>query len=60
MFYLNKRKIGYYKGHTTNYILVNAKGKSLENKIKKVKIIKKNNLELYGEIICDNASALSQ
>ena len=51
MFYLNRKKTGYYKGHTTNYILVNARGESLENKIKKVKIIKEDNLELYGEII---------
>ena len=51
MFYLNKRKIGYYKGHTTNYILVNAKGKTLGNKIKRVKIIKEDDLELYGEIL---------
>ena len=41
---------GYYKGHTKNYIVVNTKGKNLENKILKVKITKQDNLELYGEL----------
>ena len=48
---MNKKKIGYFKGHTTNYIVVNSKGNNLENKILKVKILKQQNLELYGEII---------
>ena len=37
---------GYFKGHTTNYIVVNAKGNNLENKIEQVEVIKENNLEL--------------
>ena len=37
---------GYFKGHTTNYIIVNAKGNNLENKIKKVEVRGQNNLEL--------------
>ena len=42
---------GYYKGHTSNYIVVNAKGEELENKILKVKILEEKGLELYGEIL---------
>ena len=42
---------GYFKGHTSNYIIVNSKGNDLSNKILKIKILKQNNLELYGEII---------
>ena len=47
---------GFYKGHTTNYIMVKAKTAVTENmvdKIKKVKILKndENTRELIGEII---------
>ncbi len=42
---------GYYKGHTKNYIVVNAKGEKIENKIMNVKIEKQNSLELFGKII---------
>ena len=45
------RKIGFFKGHTKNYIVVNAKGKNLENRIANVKIAKETNLELYGELL---------
>ena len=39
----------YYKGHTSNYIMVKLKANDdLSNKIKKVKIIERNNLELIG------------
>ena len=41
---------GYTKGHTTNYLVVKTKGKKLENKIVKTKIIKEDDLELLGEI----------
>ena len=40
---------GYTEGHTTNYIIVKSKGENLENTIKKVKIIKRENLELIAE-----------
>ncbi len=40
-----------YKGHTTNYIMVKAMGKDLENEIKRVKIEKVEEGELIGEII---------
>lgn len=40
----------YYKGHTTNYMVVNAKGNNLENNIKNVKINKIDGLELLGTI----------
>lgn len=39
----------FYKGHTSNYMVVRAKGKNLENKMMKVKIKKLQNLELSGE-----------
>ncbi len=39
----------YIKGHTKNYITVKVEGKQLENKIKKVKIISKEKLELIGK-----------
>ena len=40
----------YYKGHTTNYIVVKKKtDEQLENVIKSVHIIDENNLELIGE-----------
>ena len=40
----------YYKGHTTNYMVVNAKENNLENNIKNVKINKIDGLELLGTI----------
>lgn len=48
---LFEEKIGdFYKGHTSNYMVVNVKGKNLENKMMKVRIIKCQNLELIGDI----------
>lgn len=45
-------KIGkFYKGHTTNYITVLARGKNLENQIVRVNIKEEKNLNLIGEII---------
>lgn len=45
-------KIGkFYKGHTTNYITVLARGKNLENQIIRVNIKEEKNLNLIGEII---------
>lgn len=38
-----------FKGHTSNYITVNVKGKNLENKMSIVKIKSVENLELLGE-----------
>lgn len=57
--YINKRvkvlfeqeEKGYIKGHTTNYIIVNAKGENLENKIFEVQIQEERNLELIGKIM---------
>lgn len=40
----------YIKGHTSNYILVKTKEAEIENKIKKVKIEKEENLELIGSV----------
>ena len=40
----------YIKGHTTNYLVVKAKETKLENQIKDVKIISRDNLELIGEM----------
>ncbi len=40
----------YTKGHTSNYMLVNVKSKNLENKIKNVKIIRSEGLELLGNL----------
>ena len=40
----------YIKGHTTNYLLVKAKETELENQIKDVKIVSRDNLELIGEM----------
>lgn len=40
----------YFKGHTSNYIIVNAEGKNLENKILNVYINEEKQLELYGKI----------
>jgi len=45
---------GYYKGHTTNYMVVKTKGKELENKIKTVIIHKVDNGELIGNIKIGN------
>ena len=42
---------GYTKGHTSNYLLVKVKDKSIENKIIKVKIVDRENLELVGTIM---------
>lgn len=38
----------YIKGHTTNYLVVKAKETELENQIKDVKIVSRDNLELIG------------
>ena len=40
----------YIKGHTTNYLVVKAKKTKLENQIKDVKIVSRDNLELIGEM----------
>lgn len=40
----------YIKGHTTNYLVVKAKETELENQIKDVKIVLRDNLELIGEM----------
>ena len=40
----------YIKGHTTNYLVVKAKERNLENQIRDVKIIKRQDLELIGEM----------
>ncbi len=40
----------YIKGHTTNYLVVKAKETKLENQIKDVKIVSRDNLELIGEM----------
>ena len=43
---------GYYKGHTSNYLMVKVKSeKNISNKIMNVKIIEINNNELIGTII---------
>ena len=42
---------GYTKGHTSNYLVVKVKETGIENKIIKVKIIDRENLELIGEIM---------
>ena len=41
----------YTKGHTSNYIVIKIKGKGIENKIKKVKIIGQDKLELIANEI---------
>ena len=46
-----KEENGYFKGHTSNYIVVNAKGENLYNKILNVAVINEKKLELYGEIL---------
>ena len=43
-----KTENGYTEGHTTNYINVKAKGTNLENTIKTVEILKRENLELIA------------
>ena len=40
----------YIKGHTTNYLVVKAKETELENQIKDVKIVSRDNRELIGEM----------
>jgi len=46
-----EKKNDYYEGHTKNYIMVKVKtDKDLSNKVKKVKIINQDNLELIGII----------
>lgn len=40
----------YIKGHTTNYLVVKAKETELENQIKDIKIVSRDNLELIGEM----------
>ena len=44
-----KTQNGYTEGHTTNYITVKSKGENLENTIKRVEILKRENLELIAE-----------
>ena len=44
-----QKENGYFKGHTTNYIIVKAKGKNLDNEIKQVEIEKKDKLELIAK-----------
>ena len=39
----------YFKGHTSNYIVVKVKNDKLENKLVKVKITKQSKMELLGE-----------
>ena len=41
----------YFKGHTSNYIVVKTKNKRLENRLLKIKIIKEDGLELVGDIL---------
>ncbi len=41
---------GYVIGHTSNYIVVKSKGKNIENKILKVKILNQDKLELIGKL----------
>lgn len=41
----------FYKGHTTNYIEVFAKGENLENQILEVKVTESNKEKLVGDII---------
>ena len=40
----------YIKGHTTNYLVVKIKEEKLENQIKEVKIVSRDELELIGEM----------
>lgn len=41
----------YIKGHTSNYMVVKVKYENIENKTMKVKLIKREGLELIGEIL---------
>ena len=41
---------GYTEGHTSNYMMVKAMGKDLENKIKQVEIIERQALSLIGKM----------
>lgn len=41
----------YIKGHTSNYIVVKVKYEKTENKIRQVKIVKRDGIELIGEIL---------
>ena len=41
----------YFKGHTSNYIVVKTKNKRLENRLLKIKITKEDGLELVGDIL---------
>ena len=40
----------YIKGHTTNYLVVKVKEEKLENQIKEIKIVSRDELELIGEL----------
>ena len=40
----------YIKGHTTNYLVAKVKEEKLENQIKEVKIVSRDELELIGEM----------
>lgn len=42
---------GEFRGHTTNYIIVNAKGKELENRIENVKVEGEKKLELIATLM---------
>ena len=46
----SKTTNGYTQGHTTNYISVITEGEKLENTIKTVQVLKRENLELVGTI----------
>ena len=46
-----EKEDGYIKGHTTNYIVVKAPYREVENKIEKVKIEDVENLELIGNFL---------
>ena len=51
---------GYVIGHTSNYIVVKSKGKNIENKILKVKILNQDKLELIGKLWNKNVTNLKQ
>ena len=42
---------GFFKGHTSNYLIVKTKGRSLENKILNIEILKEENFALIGNEI---------
>ena len=48
----------YYKGHTTNYIMVKTKEKGLQNKFSDVKVTKQKCMELIGELQKNNETIL--